>query len=159
VTNWRAFLRPLVAADVAAAIDLFRASVRGVAQRDYSPDQIAAWAPDEIDRARWSARIVGRDAFVVEMDRRLLGFCELEADGHLDMMFVHPDWQRRGIATALLEYAERAARQRELVRLFTEASLTARPFFERRGFQSIARQTVFLRGQSLVNYRMAKDLT
>ncbi len=86
------------------------------------------------------------------------GFSDLEADGHLDMMFVDPRFQGRGVATALLERVEAEARSLSLSRIFTEASITARPFFERRGFRLIAPQTVELRGQRLVNFRMEKGL-
>jgi putative acetyltransferase len=46
------------------------------------------------------------------------------------------------------------ARRVGLVRLFTEASITARPFFEARGFTVLAPQVVTLRGVEFVNYRM-----
>jgi len=41
-------------------------------------------------------------------------------------------------------------------RIYTEASRTARPFFERKDFRVIARQTVEKRGQSLENFLMEK---
>ena len=94
----------------------------------------------------------------LETGSRIVGFIELEGASHLDMMYVHPAHQRRGVASALLRQLESAARELGAQRLHTEASLTARPFFERRGFLLIAEQTVTLRGQPFVNFRMAKSL-
>lgn len=38
--------------DLDALIDLFRATVRMIARRDYTEAQVLAWAPDHIDRPR-----------------------------------------------------------------------------------------------------------
>jgi putative acetyltransferase len=73
-------------------------------------------------------------------------------------MYVHPEHEGRGIASALLTCLETAARRESLVRLFTEASITARPFFERRGFTVLTAQLVEFRGEEFKNYRMEKLL-
>lgn len=144
--------------DLGQVMALFRASVRRIAIRDYTEDQVKAWAPDEADRERWATRRASRPTWVAEIDGALAGFTDLEPDGHVDMMFVHPDHQGRGVAGALLRTVEAEAARLGLDRLFTEASITARPFFERKGFRVIAPQTVSVRGQDFVNYRMEKAL-
>ncbi|HUH83731.1 MAG TPA: GNAT family N-acetyltransferase [Stellaceae bacterium] len=155
----RVVLRPYCPSDVDALIALFRDSVRRVAARDYSPEQLRAWAPDAIDRERWARRCAEHRTWVAEMDERPVGFIELEADGHIDMLYVDADHQREGIARALLETVEAAAREAGLARLFAEASLTAGGFFERQGFYVIATQTVHRADQDLANLRMEKALT
>lgn len=145
-------------ADIPAVIDVFRASVRTIARSDYTHDQVMAWAPDEIDSATWAKRYETRQGWVAEVGSEIVGFAELEGRDHLDMMYVHPAHQRQGVATALLTHLEHAARELGARRLRTEASITALPFFERRGFQLIAEQTVAVRGQSFINYRMEKPL-
>jgi putative acetyltransferase len=144
--------------DIDAVIDVFRASVRLVASRDYTPEQVMSWAPNEIDAAAWGKRYDTRQAWVAEIEGAVAGFIELQSHGHLDMLYVHPAHQRQGVAGALLQQLEAAARELGIGRLNTEASITARPFFERRGFRLIASQTVVLRGQELVNFRMEKRL-
>lgn len=145
-------VRPWSPHDVEAMITLFRDSVRVVARRDYTQAQVTAWAPDDIDRGEWLARSAARRCWVAECGGELVGFADLEADGHMGMMYVHPAHQGQGIASALLARIEAAG----LPRLHTEASLTARPFFERRGFRVVQAQTVFVRGQDFVNFRMEK---
>lgn len=145
-------------AEVMALMDLFRAAVRIGARRDYSQEQVEAWAPDEMDPVRWRARREGRMTWVAEAGDQLAGFTDLEADGHVDMLYVHPDHHRKGVATALLAAAEGEARARGLTRLYTEGSLTARPAFEANGYRVVAAQTVLFNGQSFRNFRMEKRL-
>jgi putative acetyltransferase len=151
-------IRDYVPADVDALIDLFRQAVRRVAIRDYSEAQVKAWAPDMAEREKWVERRASRPTWVAEIDGKVAGFTDLEPDGHVDMMYVHPDFRGRGVANALMAKVEEAAAEQKLGRLYTEASITARPFFEKKGFRVIAPQTVHVRGQDLVNYRMEKFL-
>jgi len=151
-------VRDYVPADVDALIDLFRQAVRRVAIRDYSEAQVKAWAPDTAEREKWVERRASRPTWVAEIDGKVAGFTDLEPDGHVDMMYVHPDFKGRGVANALMARVEAAAAEQRLGRLYTEASITAKPFFEKKGFRVIAPQTVHVRGQDLVNYRMEKFL-
>lgn len=151
-------IRPMTAADIPAAIALFRASVRQVARRDYGEAQVRAWAPDHIDPAGWAVRFEGSLAWMALSDGVVAGFCVLKRSGLVDMMFSHPGFQGRGIASALLAQAEAAALDLGLSTLRTEASLTARPFFLARGFRVLRRQRVSLRGQDFTNFRMEKTL-
>ncbi len=151
-------IRPYAPEDVDACAALFTRAVREVASRDYDPAQVAAWAPDEIDRVRWAARLGGRPTWVATLGGEIAGFSDLEPDGHIDMLFVDPDHQGRGVAAALLDWIEARAAEAGIERLFTEASLTARGFFEKRDFRVIVAQDVPLRGQVLRNYRMEKTL-
>ncbi|CAN7579476.1 GNAT family N-acetyltransferase [Caballeronia sp. LjRoot31] len=149
-------IRRYEAADLDAVISVFLRSVRGVASRDYDAGQIAAWA--QVDRDVWSRRRLDRPTWVGLIDGVIAGFIDLESSGHIDMLFVDPASQRRGVASALLDAVENAARVQRLAILDTDASITARPFFERHGFQVIRSQDVALRGQWLTNFRMEKQL-
>ena len=143
-------------ADTGEIICLFRTTVRTINRRDYSDAQVRAWAPDEIDVEAWAERLAASHSVVAEHERTIVGFATLALGGLIDLLFVHKDHQRAGIASALLAELEAEADRRGLARLETEASLTARPFFERRGFCLIARQVIACRGQTLENFRMEK---
>lgn len=143
--------------DCDATVEIFLRAIREVASNDYGPAEIDAWAKVE-DREAWAARRASRPAWIAEIDGKPAGFTDLEPDGHLDMMFVHPEYQGMGVASLLLQAVETQARLWGLSRLFTEASITARPFFERRGFVLIAQQSVERRGQTLTNFRMEKRI-
>lgn len=142
--------------DLDAVIAIFLGAIREIASRDYTPAQIDAWA--QADRDSWALRRLSRPTWVGIVDQLTVGFADLEPDGHLDMMFVHPAHQGAGVATALLSAIEAAACAQGLSRISTEASITARSFFERRGFSVVTAQLVEKRGRHLRNYRMEKLL-
>lgn len=142
--------------DFPSLAQLFIRAVTEVASRDYNPAQIRAWA--QVDEQQLQARLASARVFVACEEEKRLGFISLESDGHLDMLFVHPEAQRRGVAASLLAHLETAAREQKLTRIYTEASLTARPFFEAQGFRVEKEQTVALRGETFINYRMIKTL-
>jgi len=152
----RISLRPYTASDSEETARIFLEAVRETASRDYSRSQIEAWA--RVDPAAWALKRLGRPTWVAEVGGEPAGFADLELNGHLDMMFVLPRFQRQGVATALLNRILQAALEKGVTRVFTEASITARPFFERRGFAVIAEQTVPSRGEVFTNYRMEKRL-
>ena len=52
---------------------------------------------------------------------------------------------------------EKEAVARGVTCLSTEASITAQPFFAKRGFETVAAQDVEYRGQTFRNYRMRKQ--
>ena len=87
--------------DAPALLALFRDTVRSVNSRDYSPVQVAAWASDDIDMIRWFGRFEERFVLVAEEGGLPVGFAELEADGHVDRVYVSADHQGRGIGRAL----------------------------------------------------------
>ncbi|QDV34336.1 GNAT family N-acetyltransferase [Tautonia plasticadhaerens] len=149
-------IRPYRPEDAPALLDLFRDTIRRVNARDYGPEQIRAWASDEIDPGAWASRFSGRFVAVAEVEGRLAGFAELEPDGHIDRFYVSADHQGMGVGSGLMEVVEEEARRLGIAELSAEASLTARPFFERRGFEVRSPQEVVLRGVSFRNFRMSK---
>jgi len=152
-------LRPGRPGDVAAAIDVFQAAVHGLAARDYTPAQCHAWAPCTVERTAWCNRWAEHRVWVAVDDAGAeVGFAEAAAYGHIAMLYDDPAVARRGIASSLLAAAEAAARAGGVDGLFTEASLTARPFFQRHGFAVVAPETVARHGQFLRRFRMTKAL-
>ncbi|HEV2094366.1 MAG TPA: GNAT family N-acetyltransferase [Rubrobacter sp.] len=137
---------------------LFFETVRSVNLGDYSPEQVRAWAPAPPDPAAWHGRMSGRHTLVAEGDDGVVGFVELEEDGHLDMLYCRQDAVGRGVGSRLYAAAEERARGLGLGHVFTEASITARSFFERHGFRVVRRNVVVRHGVELVNFSMEKTL-
>lgn len=145
--------------DALELLALFRDTIRRVNAHDYSPNQINAWASGDINPVAWTGEFVGRFVVVAEEAGRPIGFAELEPDGHIDRVYVSADHQRLGIGQQLLAAILTEARRIGLPRLFLEASITARPFFETQGFTVLTPQTVTCRGADFVNYRMEQILS
>lgn len=142
--------------DSAELAELFTSSVHGLASPYYEAAQLHAWAPDPPDVDYWRRRLAAIEVRVAEIDGQLAGFIGFHEDGHIDLMFVHPDRARSGIATSLLEHAERELVAAGVLSFRTEASEAARPFFERQGFAVDHREVVDIRGVEVGRYVMRK---
>lgn len=147
-------LRPYRPEDCPALAALFYETVHTVNAAHYTPAQLDAWAPAcGPDLAAWDKSFRAHRTLVAELDGRLAGFGDLDpAAGYLDRLYVHKDLQGRGVATALCNALEEAAAGPVL----THASVTARPFFARRGYRVLRAQQVERRGVTLANYVMEK---
>lgn len=146
-------IRPCRAEDCAALARLFFETVHTVNCADYTPAQLDAWAPAPPPLEGWTARLMSTRTFVAEAEQGLLGFANLEPGGHLDCLFVRRDCQRQGVGAALCSAVEQAAGP---VRMTAEVSLTARGFFEHRGWRVVRCQQVERRGQRLTNFVMER---
>ena len=139
-----------------AIATLYHHTVKKINSRDYAPTQIEAWADATPDEENWRARQISRTTFVDDHNGAIRGFAELENNGHIGAIYVHADHQGKGIASALLDEVEKEAVAHGVTCLSTEASITARPFFAKRGFETFAAQDVEHRGQIFRNFRMRK---
>jgi putative acetyltransferase len=144
--------------DAAAITRLFYETVRYVNLQDYSEQQVRAWAPAVPDPQIWHSRMSERYTLVAEENGQIIAFAELESDGHLDMFYCRKDAIRRGVGRSLYEAVELKAIGLGLERIFTDASITAHPFFEHLGFSILRKQTVTRGGIELSNFRMEKQL-
>ena len=144
--------------DTSELMDLFRNTVWLVNSRHYSPGQILAWAPPQLDTGLWQERIAGHRCVVAMVEKRVAGFAELRHDGYIAMFYGHAEHQRCGVGRALLLALEDWAHAQQNRRVFVEASLSAVPFFQHVGFRYLGRQTIYRRGVPLANVRMEKLL-
>ncbi len=153
-----AVVRDYDGGDAGSICRLFYETVRTVSLGDYSPEQVRAWAPELPDPAAWHERMSGRHTLVADEGAEVVGFAELEEDGHLDMLYSRADAVGRGVGSRLYGAVEGRARGLGLGRISTEASITARPFFVRHGFVVLRRNTVWRQGIALTNFSMEKAL-
>lgn len=151
-------IRPYRDGDAAALWTVFYSAIHQTAAADYSMEQRNAWAPATPDLAKWEKRILGIQPFVAEWDGNVAGYADLQPSGLIDHFFVASAFGRRGVGSALMAVIHQSARQRMVPVLFSEVSLTARPFFEKQGFVVEREQTVQIGTVALKNFRMSKAL-
>lgn len=149
-------IRPYRAADLESVAQIFTEAVHELATACYDQEQRSAWAPRPPDHSHWRQRLEALQTIVAEIDCELAGFLSYEADGHIDLLYTAPACARRGVATALYRHAEGILLSSATAGLFTEASKTALPFFERLGFRVVEEQSVDVRGVTLPRYAMRK---
>ncbi len=152
-------LRPFTPNDLDAILSLFHCTIHEVNIRDYTKDQVNAWAPLDADREAWESSLSKNITFVAEdINGTILGFADLSKEGYLDRLYVHKDYQGFGIASQLLSVLEKEASSLNLSKIHTEASITARPFFEAKGFVLVKENRKDYRGQYFSNFLMNKTL-
>ncbi len=144
--------------DTQKIVKLFYDTVHEVNIRDYTTAQVDAWAPADTDIQTWMQSLSSKFTFVAEEGDTIAGFGELEINGHIDRFYCHKDFQRQGIGRLILKQIESKAKDLGINKLFTEASITARPFFESQGFMVIRKQEVERRGQKFINFPMEKNI-
>ena len=145
-------LRAYRPSDCAEIAGLFYHTVHTVNAGDYTDAQLNAWATGQVDLDAWNRSFLAHESVVAVEDGVIVGFGDMDRTGYLDRLYVHAAHQRRGIATAICDRLERAVPGT----ITTHASITARPFFERRGYRVVRQQQVERRGVLLTNFVMEK---
>lgn len=134
--------------------ELFYHTVHTVNAGDYTKEQLDAWATGKVDLEQWNQSFQEHDTIVAVENKIIIGFGDIDHTGYLDHLFVHAGYQGKGVATAICDKLEQAV-QRKVVT--THASITARPFFEKRGYKMIKEQQVERKGIFLTNFVMEKE--
>lgn len=147
-------IRAYKEADCPYLAELFYHTVHCVNAKDYTEEQLKVWATGEVDLRAWNQSFLEHDTAVAVVDGVIAGFGDMDKTGYLDRLYVHKDYQGRGIATAICDVLEQKA---DAVMITTHASITARPFFAARGYQVIKEQQVIRGNIALTNYVMTLE--
>lgn len=139
--------------DCKVLAELFYHTVHTVNAKDYTEEQLNAWATGEVDLEKWNQSFQEHDSFVAVENGMIVGFGDIDHTGYLDRLYVHADYQGQGIATAICDRLEQMVEEN----ITTHASVTARPFFENRGYHVIKEQQVERKGIFLTNFVMQKE--
>lgn len=124
----------------------------------YSTAERAGWLPAPPQGPLWSAKLTEQQVIVAERAGRVLGFIAY-AGGYIDLAFIAASAQGQGVFRALYGRVERTSYEAGQPRLYTHASLMARPVFEAMGFRVIAAERVARSGEYLDRFEMEKILT
>jgi len=147
-------IRPATIDDVEQLAQLFRDTILTVNSKDYNEEQVNAWAATSKNIDRLKTKIKEDHFIVAEIGNVIVGFGSITAAGYLDFMYVHKDHQRKGIASKLLHEIKTQAIKWKLAEITTDASITAKPFFEKNSFKIITQQKVYIIDVMLINYKM-----
>jgi putative acetyltransferase len=151
-------LRPFLPADTMALRDLFAQSIEELTGDDYDEDQRVAWAATAADAEAFAKRLGGMVTLVVQVDGEYAGFASLKDNNIFDMLYVHPYFAGEGVGSALADAIEALAKGRGAKEITVEASDTAEPFFQERGYQATQRNMVPREDLWLTNTTMKKRL-
>lgn len=145
-------LREYRPSDCKEITELFYHTVHTVNAKDYTREQLHVWATGQVDLDKWNQSFQEHYTIVAVENDVLVGFGDIDSTGYLDRLFVHADHQRKGIAAAICDRLEQAVPGT----ITTHASITAKPFFEKRGYKVVKEQQVERQGIALTNFVMEK---
>lgn len=144
------FIREYQSSDCEELTKLFYNTVHTVNAKDYTEEQLDAWATGQVDLNKWDQSLREHYSIVAVENEMLVGFGDIDKSGYLDHLFVHADYQGKGIGTMICNRLEQAVSGN----IITHASITARPFFEKRGYRVVKEQQVERQGVFLTNFEM-----
>ena len=128
-------IRKMEKSDTLEIISLIHESVNSTCNKDYSPEQLEAWAPKHFNEKKFYDSLYGCFNRVMICDGVMAGFISVSPDGYINRLYTHSKYQNMGIASRLLEEAEKWAVSMGLDSFYLDASLTARNFYINRGFK------------------------
>lgn len=137
---------------------LFKQTIHHVNARHYSQQQLNAWAPSIFDKILWCKKFANLKSFVCVHKEKIVGYSDLQKNGYIDHFFCHHKFQGEGVGTALMVHIHILANQQNINQLSADVSITAKPFFEAKGFKVVKQQAVRIRGQVLTNFKMIKEV-
>lgn len=143
------YIRLYQQSDCKELTELFYNTVHTVNAKDYTKEQLNVWATGQVDLEKWNLSLQEHYSVVAVENNIIVGFGDIDKTGYLDHLFVHADYQGKGIATSICDQLEQVVQEN----ITTHASITARPFFEKRGYQVVKEQQVERQGIFLTNYK------
>ena len=151
-------IRPAVPDDLPVVTKLFRETIHHVSSNHYSPVQVAFWKSSTDDLPKWEKRIEDLYFIVAEKDSQIVGFAYLKDGNYFDGLFVHHNHQGDGIATILASTIEQKVMDNGCDTVHSDVSITAKPFFEKRGYTVDEFQMKPFKGVTFESFVVSKSL-
>lgn len=153
------FIRNYRSEDTQALANIYYNTIHRINIKHYTQEQVDVWAPESsLDGESWAKKFLRTDPIIAVVGNKVVGFAELEPNGHIDCFYCHHEWIGRGIGSALMNEIFKRAKNFNIDRLFSEVSITAKPFFEKLGFVVLSEQLMVRKGIELTNYKMERKL-
>jgi putative acetyltransferase len=152
------FIREFRLGDEPALHQVFLSAIHGLAIRDYTLEQVNAWAPRSLDLELWANRMRGIAPFVMEQEGKPIAYADVQDNGYIDHFFVSAPFARQGVGSQLMHRIHEKAALQGMPLLTSEVSRTAQPFFKKFGFVIVEEKMPVIRGIAVPNASMEKRL-
>ncbi len=140
--------------DLSILQELFVETIVSTCNKDYNDEQIKAWTSRLKNKDGWISRLSKQCFIVAQVDNKIVGFASLENGNYLDLLYVHKDFLRQGIASVLYEALKQESLRLGFDALTSDVSITALSFFKSKGFKVIKENKNLINGIELINYHM-----
>ena len=141
--------------DAQALAEIYFNTIHRINIKDYTQEQVDVWAPESsLEEEGWKKKFLRTNPIVAVVGDKVVGFAEFEPNGHIDCFYCHHEWIGKGVGFTLMSEIFRRANNSDIDRIFSEVSITAKPFFEKHGFRVVTEQTIIRKGIKLTNFKM-----
>jgi len=137
--------------------ELFTNTIHKRCDKDYSKEQLNAWANPNIDYKKWEQRVENTKPYLAIEDDTLVGFAEFY-DDYIDCFYIDHNYQGKGVGKMLLNHILNLAKSKNIEVLKVDASITAKPFFEKFDFVVVRKNIVERENIKLINFSMEKSI-
>lgn len=144
--------------DIPYITSLFRDTVVHINSKDYSDKQITVWSSAANDIEKWEDRINNSYFLVAEIRDEIVGFAYLTKGYYFDGLFVHKDYQHKGIGSHLMRVIESKVISEGFEVIKSDISITALEFFENHYYDVDKKQLKNFKGMNFQNYLVSKKL-
>jgi putative acetyltransferase len=152
------YIRRYVEGEESSLFDIYFTAIHLVASRDYTPEQVQAWAPRDLNEDLWARKMREINPFVADLNGELVGYADVQSSGYIDHFFVSGKHPRRGIGSLLMEKILVEAASVGIPLLSSNVSRTAQPFFQRFGFVIAEKRNPEIRGVVVPNALMCRKI-
>lgn len=139
-------LRNYKSSDCSEIAVLFYETVHTVNKNDYTKEQLDVWATGNIVISEWNRSFLSNHTVIIEKNSIIIGFGDMDKSGYLDRLYVHKDFQKQGVASLILSELEAKATLKSPSFYTTMASITAKPFFQKKGYSVVRENVVYREG-------------
>jgi putative acetyltransferase len=153
-------IRDYQAEDVQALANIFYNTIHRINIQHYTEEQVDVWAPkSSVENTEgWAKKFPRTKPIIACVRNEIVGFAEFEPNGHIDCFYCHHEWIGKGVGSALMKEILQRAKNNHIHLIFSEVSITAKPFFEKWGFKTITQQTIVRQGVELMNFKMERTV-
>ena len=138
--------------DLEQILQLYHDTVTAINSKDYNEEQISVWSDVSGGGHNFSRKITEQNFYVAEFENKIIGFGSITDDGYLDYMYVHKDFQRKGVAKKLLHEIEKKSDELKVEKITSHVSITARGFFEKHGYEKESDNIDKHKGVEFINF-------
>jgi putative acetyltransferase len=152
-------IRKATLEDAAEIAKLHRGTIRSVNSKDYPPEDIKVWSGGaKASRVKKSHDKAIR--YVALEKDAIVGFVDISKSDPEKLwgLYVHKDFIGKGVGSRLLETIEDAARALGAKKFEATATVTAKAFYEAKGFRVIKKDKHPMEDRLLDVFVMEKDL-
>ena len=153
------FIRDYRPEDVQALANIYYNTIHRINIQDYTEEQVDVWAPiTSLETEGWAKKFLRIKPIIATIGDEIVGFTQFEPNGHIDYFYCHHEWIGKGVGSALMKEILHRAENNHIHLIFSEVSITAKPFFEKWRFRVVAQQKILRQGIELTNFKMERAL-